>query len=213
MFQILISLSKAPLMIRVSSKCRQLTAAWWPWKVSLHNPWGRVQIYKYANTINKHNITINAGALYTFICTFTVMYISFCNMKSSHLPIHHSTFSHPLLKPSFKHSLSYIKVKSFAVKLSHIVHVLVLQFNVWRHSLGVTIYHSNPSNFSRASWVYNINPCRVSWVPVHQRINKSLSPAFFPAFFTIEKNRNTFIIIFLFHFIFFTATVGSIQRL
>lgn len=45
MSHILMSLSRAPLMIRVSSKCKQLTAAWWPWMVNLQMPSGRDQIY------------------------------------------------------------------------------------------------------------------------------------------------------------------------
>ena len=41
-FHILISLSNAPLMIRVSSNCRHVTAAWCPWRVSWHRPPGSV---------------------------------------------------------------------------------------------------------------------------------------------------------------------------
>ncbi len=30
--------SSEPLMIRVSSNCRQVTASWWPWRVIRHSP-------------------------------------------------------------------------------------------------------------------------------------------------------------------------------
>ncbi len=46
MFQILMSLSRAPLMILVSSNCRQDTAAWWPWRVSLQSPAGKDHTYR-----------------------------------------------------------------------------------------------------------------------------------------------------------------------
>ncbi len=128
-FQILISRSKAPLIIRVSSKCKQLTAASWPWKVSLQSPSGRDHI-----CIPEHSIYLSMlTAMFTLIVLSFEPDTTLCPSNCKH-------------KTASVWPLNYRKIQNFEplnllIYLSVLWHCPVLMsqiFKVWSYDPLIT---------------------------------------------------------------------------
>ena len=93
MLQILMSLSRAPLMTLLSSNCTHVTAAWWPCRVSWQCPAGRLHTFK-NNVLTCYKVVLLTSYLY--VGKYMYMYISAhaaqqqntCACSNAHVQMH-----------------------------------------------------------------------------------------------------------------------------